>query len=1017
MTTPLRLNRIARRTLAAILALSLVSWSTPLAYADPKTQSQNNAMVGGVISIWANDTLGLSKMAAEVLERGVIFGLGQAANVADSEHISSLFSTTQRIFAGPTAAALAEIKDLCVEIQKEINELQGNLNDSTGAINASITELSSQLSSMEYDDYHNNIASFYVTYEGLYNDFVAWSNAVVQYAEDPSDSNLAAVQAAYDKVNAYYEADSSSTTKAFNFDSDLQEFLSLISPYSSNAAVDFDILPSDASAWGQNLQTKTYFDALYDDLSYHYPFEHDMYRYMTAGMNEGANALCMYLSSYRMFVEFSAQKIDADPSLSEEEKTRKTQSLWLGYQEHAYKAYRGLEQMASEYGQDVTGYMRPYDTSITAGMIYHDSYNGYTGYGSNEEYDTSAKKTSSTMAAYQAKPVGDTSAYLIRKGSNPQITCGDLTEHALTTVIPANQAYGPTADFMNLRYVNYPNGYTCVNGYWDLADLYSSNAYTLSGSLLVSFLKSQGFTDLPRISETSSTDNSTMDDGQFLITPVTRWDSDDRSIDDVNFTQWVNVSQPLYATNPANNEVSIDGDEDIHGNSTVKNSEFMLMFYGNPVVDISTSVTGGEGSSVGVYEVKAHKQTYYASYNSNPDSDLSGETHSLASGGVLDVRVKPAEGRTIKSVTLQDMNGNILADLVGNSEFSSENSDVLTAQEILENLATDEDGNYTFRVGVPYQKAKICVEFTDEDPSLAEHDVDLAKSEQGDLQFDSRTGVPSRSFKPGDSVGLSVRPFEGWLCSGIKLYQDYGTEEQKDVTAELSLEEVTDANALYTPTTREFRFSMPSYDVTAVAEYEQGVTTHLSVLNNKGGTLAFSGIPCQNEGWLSNPVTFKPGDTVSVTTKATLDHELKKLVAYKKDDSSVVVELTKTENGATFVMPDYDVVVRAEYGLASVGDEESTDSGTDSDPNPDTGPGTEQDATEGSGSAEDNESPGKLDAAASNSQSGGESGSSLPGPAEASYARTADSATHVALLAALGTFACLAVLRKLLARR
>ena len=843
-----------KRLLAVLVSLSILASSSTMTLAAtyPEAPSHRGTVANLVIGNWG--AIGL-----EYLERGVMRGIGAAASHTDGA-MSDILKFTKKILGNPQSTALGEIRALCEQIMNQIYALQSNIYSTTASLEGSIQHLQGTVDRNNYDSYHNQLVSFYNRYLGVYNDFLAMTEALDAYTKDPSESRLKTLRLSYEKVEGFYNnASDSHTGTEFNFTSDLNAALQLISPYPATQTVNADIAVSDKRGWGSSTGSTTFLDALRTYLLDGYAFEHDIYSNMKSGMNEAAGYLSIYLSAYRLYTEFGAQRINSDPALTEKEKQNQINTLWNDFSNNSYRAMRGIEQMMSLYNADLAGYMREYDVDSSIKMSYQSSRSykqnvWHPDHWVSHSYDFSAEKTQEIVQVYQVRPVGSNTAYAILKSDNDpdasknniQLVANDLVSVALD--LRYSDARALNADFDNLLSSSSPSWYYMPKSVGDIQSLLNVAAYTSDasdGQHLVTFLKSQGLTNLPNITKTTGSYNhDTLKKGAFMLMDTKReWSPSNTMIPDNQDmdTTFLNVELPLYRDNARQNQVLIDVEGDIYDNrGSYGGKEVLVMLSGTPRISFFSSTVGN--GTLEIYQADAEGNPTGAAFN--PSREL------LLSGTPMVAKVRPGDNQVLKSLVLTANNGAYTVDLVGGSINGSDTS----AEELLPYLQTDKDGYYYFHLPVPYQDARVTATFGAPDRAYKTYTVDLASSKEGEALFAGSNGMISREFHAGDTVELNVRPYQGKLIDMVTAATTTGRN--------IRISNITNEDLRTTPTSKSYRFEMPDEAVIVNVTYRDGHTVSLSTANN--GTIAFTGIACSNSEWLNYPITYAPGDTVQI---------------------------------------------------------------------------------------------------------------------------------------------------------
>lgn len=885
----------------------LISSGAVISAKSLEEQSQAPSLQGTISNLITGN---FGAIGLEYLERGIMYGMGVAANSSNST-VSEIFSWTKRLLGNPQSNALGEIKKLCQQISQQIDALSWDMQANTSHLEANIQELQTSVDRNNYDGYHDQMVNFYNKYLGVYNDFTVLVDALETYCDDPSDSNYKALQTAYRTVEKFYTTTSDPHTGTeFNFTSDLTNYLQVISPYPANQIVDFTVKSSDDSAWGVSTHSTTYMDALYTYLTDGYAFEHDVYSNMTYGINEAVSYIAVYTNAYRMYVEFGAARINTNPTLTESERQKKLDDLWNDFNKNSYRAYRGVEQMASLYAGELRSYMQPRDVDYKLAMNYQSEIDG-----SIKELESNvvkhwtfkASKTQESMWVYQVKPINGDRTYAILQGNssseghnNPKIVTNDLVSVAFEASWFADNRI-LNADFENLKSSHSPSGYQMLTSSSQLASMLNTTPYAKAEGNLVNFLKTQGLTNLPDVSTTTDTNHSDdrLKQGDFLIMNCDiKWSPSDNTISGNNDMDvvWSNISVPLYANKISDNDIRVEVEGDIYDtrDNGAGSKEFLTILSGNPKISFQWSTNSSSDGFTAVYQVDENGDTI-------PGTNLT-VNHKYSpynSGTPMVVVAKPVEGKVLKDITLSARDGSWSESLIGQG---ADDDDSVSVESLVQYLEKDKDGNYLIYFSTPYQDANIYVEYGDPDPEVAPHTVSLESSSKGDSQFANLNGQLEQEYMVGDEVEVNLRPYEGYLVDSITVTAADGTK--------LSVEESTDTQPRATPNTRSYVFTMPSQDVSVHVEYKTGYVATLQ--QQSGGSLAFDNISVLNEGWLSNPITYEAGDTVTVTATPNNSYYVSNFTVIGTQ-SYDAIPIGVNGNTMTFTMPQEPVTISAEY--------------------------------------------------------------------------------------------------------
>ena len=842
-----------------------------------------------------------SAVAFELLERGVIYGLGEAANASQQEATTKALSTVKRLFSGPTGPALKGITEMCAATLEKVTIIQTSLNNSFQHIDEQLASIIDNQLKDAFNEKNDKARAFYEKYNDISNVYKDLISALEDYANDPSDINKSNLEIDYKKVEDFYTAqrDSKGT---LDFKKDLDSFLGVISPYSYSQPISYDAQPFDSSKWGEKSdKIPTYLSTYYDVAVNSSPFEHQVYDEMTNAINQIACYVNTYMTALRLYTEFGVQSIGTDPNLEEDERKLQITQLWDDFNNNSYRAMRGLEQMISLYQDELSTYMRSYDFDLdNFAMDYHDE-NELVIY---ESPVFGGGHTEKWMSAYQVKPINSDVSYVVLKGSDSSdpndnnicLTNDDLVSVAYYAYVDPwlqGDCRRLDLDYFNLIESTSPSNYTILENINQLQPILRSPAYSKAGQYLASFLSSQGMQNLPNITQSSVSNHSegSLKQGAFLIlrkySPRWGFGVDHGDMDED--VSWINITQPLLLENPTQNQIKLDLEDDIVENSNVRSKQ-PLVILESEQPHIALKLTSNTGGTARLWNV-----------------DANGEAQSSVDNKVLDsaqrmmVKIKPYNGYTATSVTLNSVYNGYKVDLLNGGNLLSDDEQAVVAKDALDKLSKDEDGYYCLYFTTPYQDAVVDVTFAkDEENKIHTVTLDTASS-QGELQFESINGISSTDYKAGENVIVYARSYEGNVVNNVTV-----TTAQND-----SIKVIPLPLAKYrpTPNTMAYTFNMPNEDVTVTANYDSGYSVEIS--NSEEGTVSFAKT-CLYADWLTHPVSYREGDWVVLKSNTDDKYFLSNYEIIGKETYDSIHAIT-VKDGIAFKMPAEDITITPEY--------------------------------------------------------------------------------------------------------
>lgn len=875
-------RKITKKLMALLLSFCLALGCVPV---------QTNA------GVFTNIVTGKFKeIGFDYLERAIMFGLNKAISNTENENVAQALTLTKKLLASPLGNSLSKLTTICQDISSDLNSMSVAAEQNIVATNQALAELMEKVSGDTYSTYLNNdIRPFYNKYLYIYNDYMDLAEAVLAYSDDMTAENLDKVDQCYYYISQFYETDTDPhTSTEFNFESDLSSFLIAISPYNYGQAIDYSVDPSDESAWGSKSGGDTFLDAAHDYFTAGYAFEDDIYASMVACLNEATAYVATYLTVYRLYVEFGTQQISSDPSVTDADK--KVTALWDGYNKCAYMAMRGLAQMFSLYEDELMTLMRPYDRDVTLYSGYYDGSNEYK----------------STMEAYHVKVYGTDDTYYIVKNDG-STTVKDLSGYQEKTISgDTYEYYGPLAPYLSIQnaYVNDSPHYAEVRANMitstsDLTSILESNAYKLNNSLMVSFLKNQGMTQILSVEESTkvSTDENDVKEGPFLLTD--NYYLDIYEPEDVTYN-WIDISQPITVTTGNSTTASLEAEGDLNDNSAVySDQQFLAILKGEDeyyTLENNTARVNGVFSKV-----------YYEENGELIDADI----NDVPGGAKVTLKIGQGSSYDLKSLYIVDESGNVLFDYLGT--VTNENVD---PSEVVAGLSTDEDGFFTIQFSMPYRN--ISIEASASYDATAEYTATLTADEEdrGLIYFADQAGAASKTVDEGTTITVDVRPYifedssgnyTGYVSSGLKITDTSGNE--------IKWQDITDQqDNKTTPGTKTYEFIMPSKDVTITPVLEPGYV--VSFLQNANGTVSLidensydylNDSALDSTNWLLQPIAYSAGETVKIKGTAASGYCMDELYVTGLSSADQMDIHTLGVDSVEFTMPSENVAVSAEF--------------------------------------------------------------------------------------------------------
>jgi len=914
-------KHMGRKLLSVFTAVSLLAAivSTPVS---PSMTANAGATINILTGRWG-------AVAMEYLERGILRTIGSAAAHAENEAVADILTTTKKFLASPMSSTLGDIKKMCAQMNAKLDNISKMMSNNQQILESKLDAVTEQQLKDNYTAQKSKLDTVKNVYANVINLFHNLNNAAQNVDVNNQDS-IKALSTAYDSLNDIYEAANGITTHTgleFNFSTDANTIAGIISAYPYSAGVDYNVDPSDKSVWNENGKSDvpTMIDYYYQSLKYSDAFDHEYYRDMSAQYTYAAGVVSNYLEAYNLYVSYASQLIysgNAAGITDDRDKQRMIDKLWEGYNKECYVLLRALSQMMDGYDSKLSGVMREYDIntvihfdnikeSINSGGVYEERM--------NDRKESKRNKTSKRMQAYQMRPFGSTTAYALRKtnSSQPAILMDDLSYYAFDIRVMSfpfyqNDCTGPTCDYRNL--VDYaatsPTYWYPLSKNTQLDGLVNTTAFekvTNQGnpSYMTNYLKAHGMTaDLPKMDSSN----------KWALSNQYDWNYDS----DGYVGNW-DIDMHFYTVNTLKKGTSMSTEKfDMESVPDERKGKEVSIFYtGEPQVAVYLPSNGG-----------ADYQYSAVDYKGNAAS-ANGGRNVYRSGGTITLKIKPNEGKYIKSLRLcdrfvydEDHSKGTL------TQYVSEDDELYKADC---GVYPDTDGYYTFKINVPFRDGSVILDLGDI-PSKV-HTVSLAESEDvvsgsqydkdgGILLFSNFTGESSKKVNAGDTISMAVIPYTGYLCTGLEIKDASGTTyEAKTI----------DSSEYYSMIFGQtnFSFTMPDTDVTVKAKYEKGNNVELiQSVKYPNASLHF----INDNGTIDTKYTkrtYVPGKTVRIEATAQNGHIVSAVIVRDLTNRKYI---TCDMNGSSvsFVMPDGDVQVEAQtqkqdMNTYIVGTEEGTE--------------------------------------------------------------------------------------------
>ncbi len=921
------------RLLSAILVFCMAfSFTAPTAAQAAEIEQEAS---GGVISMLA--TRGVAAALWDLADRAILFGMAKIGSHIQDETFSQIWNAVRRIMGGGSSIGTEKLTKLCKQIEVEIKELNATVDANSLHTDQMIAQLTTDVSKNEYSDKMAELRRLSSKYQKVINRFQKLAEMSRKYAEDSANGaseevlnqDMINLKAAYEDVNRFYQ-DADSSTPEFNFSSDLTDYLILVSPYNPDTALPSEDKLFDKSLWGAPTKNQTYLDYAHDYFSKYSAGEHQMYRLMQTAINESIAPAMTYLEAYRLYSDYKAQLIYEDPSYgslnsdkTEIDRDADIKNVWNHYSEARDSIYRAIYQINDLYSDELMTMMRDYDVSQRFDMDYHESGTHY--YSDSNTYETTATKATGLARFFNViKPYGKSSVYAIGAYEyDPKITTDLIGIH-----VPWSNMTCASQDYFNLLSTKSKAdggrdaGFSVIDYADQLGDLIDCNAWSLNNGYFDTFLKNAaGITDIPdisnyRIAADDNVSDKLLKRGALAILGESRRHLDAGIDEDQDFYV-VSLQTSKAALSEA--EVQIDLEELSRDKAYGEANPVYVIMRNKEQIVRQGRITANLASASLYYVDRNASGSTFDGYAAKWITNNGTAYADVTSGRELEVRIRPNEGRELYTVELCGKLGYV------NTLFDR-NEDPENADNTLMKLS---DGSYVFRFASPYQNFDLLVETIDSGAVTRPNTVTLGSSSNGDLQFESHSGLTQCAFYEGDPITVFARPYVGYTVDTVTI-TDTNTNEKLDIT-------VTPADTqLYLSTEKAYSFTMPKNDITVDVTYKKGASVYIDsenfIYDKNNNPTCYMRSVCDPyyEKWQFAVQTFSEGETAEMIMVHDRNHYLKSVKAYGID-SRKEYPVTVQNNTYNVTVGKEDIIVYPVFDVlnfkftASIDDQSKSD--------------------------------------------------------------------------------------------
>ena len=241
-----KFKRLSKKLMSIYTALSL----TFAMFILPGNLSENvkaGTLVNIVTGKWA--AIGL-----EYFERGAMRALGAAASHAENETVSTILTKTKRLLGNPQSNALADIKQLCMQMNAKLDYLIKTANENNTYVSERLDQIDQKISRSDYNECINDVRDVDSDSDFIIGKFTTLLTTVDKLDADDQQS-IKALQLAYEDLYSIYESNTNPGSnpnylgKQFNFTKDAEKLASLLSTYNysytRSGTIDYSIDPAD----------------------------------------------------------------------------------------------------------------------------------------------------------------------------------------------------------------------------------------------------------------------------------------------------------------------------------------------------------------------------------------------------------------------------------------------------------------------------------------------------------------------------------------------------------------------------------------------------------------------------------------------------------------------------------------------------------------------------------------------------------------------------------------------------
>ena len=413
----------------------------------------------------------------------------------------NIFSKAGDLLTLPSGKGDRELEKLCNEILDELAVVDEDIKNLGDQLESDILHLESLISTNQWATDRRTLTELAQKYTDAYNDYQHYLQAAADLSEakESGDPNAAMYET---KMQGYLEnfTDKFDPTKVgdpISFASDIRKLASVCCKAYPSFGVTADagdlpqlFLLQEANSVCNQTQA----------------FEHQKFAALTAQANECMAAFARLSYVNRLWVDYQAS-VALD---------KKAPAKYLTEQEtvanQVVQAVNDLSAQMQEYGG---GLMRPYDFEVLADINYSNGgtthmYGHYLAFSRPKDLKIGASWTRPSMLAYQGKPIGSSTPFLLMQTDHGPLKHNDLivyqrdSEHT-----PRGTNYWDYStmnqDWYNLVVTRDAN-YRLIDDASSFAKLVSPQSYALSGGQdLIPYLVNYGGMDASLLPPSTTT--------------------------------------------------------------------------------------------------------------------------------------------------------------------------------------------------------------------------------------------------------------------------------------------------------------------------------------------------------------------------------------------------------------------------------------------------------------------------------------------------------------------------------